>query len=229
MPVYNLTKNIDSESNSANFIDVGIHDNIVMDRVEFKQSPKGNYFLAFYFKDEEGKELSHTEWEPTDDDPKKLEDKITNQMKRVKHIATKFISEDDFVFDANDFKDFAEKTIKSLDGKYNNKKVRIKVVYSWNNYTSLPNYVPFIESMDIPKDKSNLSITSIDKMKKDQPDVETRVVSDDPFRNIDEDDTKDDRNQESLTNAEGELNPNKAFDDAKKENNPEGSNDDLPF
>ncbi|MFW6225672.1 MAG: hypothetical protein ACOC3V_01775 [bacterium] len=177
--MYNVNKNIDSETNATNFIDVGIHENVELDRVEYDVSPKGNKFLAFYFK-KDGKELSHTEWEPVDNDNKKLNDKINNQMKRVKHIATKFISEEEFEFNASDFEDFSNKVIEKLKGKYEGKKVRIKVVYNYNNYTSFPNYVPFIESMDIPKENSKLEISSIDKMTKDRPDTET-TITDNPF------------------------------------------------
>lgn len=179
--MYTVNKNIDSESNATNFIDVGIHENVELIEVRFDKSPKDNHFLAFKFKDSKGKELSHTEWEPVDPDSKKLADKIVNQTKRVKHIATKFVTEDDFTFDATDFQDFAHKTISVLTGKFEGKKVRIKVVYSWNNFTSLPNYVPFIESMSIPKEQSKLEITSIDKMTKDSPDSEKRVIGDNPF------------------------------------------------
>ena len=178
--MYNVNKNIDSEGRSANFVDVGIHEDVELKGVEYKTSPDaGNEFMVFHFE-KEGKTLSHTEWKPKDVDPEKLENKTNNQIKRVKHIVTKFISEEMYVFTATDFKSFCLNTIKLLGDSYVGKKVRIKVVYSFNNYTSLPNYVPFIEKMEVPKDQSKLEILSIDKMTKERADVEP-TVQQNPF------------------------------------------------
>jgi hypothetical protein len=61
----------------------------------------------------------------------------------------------------------------SLRRAYIGKKVRVKVTLNNSNYTSLPNYTPFIESMSVPKADSVLSInTAMDKMVKDRPDQE---------------------------------------------------------
>jgi len=178
--MYNVNKNIDSESSATNFLDVGIHEDVELKGVEYKISPKeGNEFMVFHFE-KDGKTLSHTEWKPKDVDPEKLENKTNNQIKRVKHIVTKFISEDSYVFVATDFKSFCTNTIKLLGNAYVGKKVRIKVVYSFNNFTSLPNYVPFIEKMEIPKTSSKLEILSIDKMTKEKADVEP-AVQENPF------------------------------------------------
>jgi len=186
--MYDVTLEINSETTGVNFIDVGIHENVKLTNVEYKESTEGNKFMVFTFE-KEGKTLPHTEWEPKDPDPVKLKNKKANQMKRVKHIVTKFIPEEAYVFKAEDFKSFCENTIKLLDDKFNNKLVRIKVVYSNNNYTSLPNYVPFIESMDVPKEKSKLEIISIDKMKRDRVDNEPKVESN-PFAGTESNDTQ---------------------------------------
>ena len=178
--MYNVNKNIDSESRSANFLDVGIHEDVELKGIEYKVSPDiGNEFMVFHFE-KDGKQLSHTEWKPKDVDPEKLENKTNNQIKRVKHIVTKFISEDLYVFEVNDFKSFCLATIKLLGNAYVGKKIRIKVVYSFSNYTSLPNYVPFIEKMEVPKEQSKLEILSIDKMTKERADVEPAVQTN-PF------------------------------------------------
>jgi hypothetical protein len=178
--MYNVNTKIDSESRSANFLDVGIHEDVELKGVEYKTSPEGgNEFMVFHFE-KDGKQLSHTEWKPKDVDPEKLENKTNNQIKRVKHIVTKFIPEDLYVFNATDFKSFCQNTIKLLGTSYVGKKVRIKVVYSFNNYTSLPNYVPFIEKMEVPKEQSKLEILSIDKMTKERADVEPQVQTN-PF------------------------------------------------
>ena len=172
--MYNVNKNIDSESRSTNFMDVGIHEDVALTGIEYKTSDAGNEFLVFHFE-KDGRKLDHTEWKPNDTDPDRLENKELNQIKRVKHIVTKFIPEDEYVFQASDFKTFCENTIRLLGSKYEGNKVRIKVIYSFNNYTSLPNYVPFIEKMEVPKEQSKLELLSIDKMTKDRADIETPV------------------------------------------------------
>ena len=170
--MYKVDKNVKSEARATNFLDVGIHEDVELVGVEYKVSPEGNNeFIVFHFE-KDGKKLSHTEWKPRDVDPDKLENKQANQIKRIKHIVTKYISEDVFVFEAADFKGFCDSTITLLGTSYVGKQVRLKVVYSFNNYTSLPNYVPFIEKMDTPVEKTKLEILSIDKMTKTQADVE---------------------------------------------------------
>lgn len=178
--MYNVNKNINSEGTSVNFLDVGIHENVELMSVEYKISPeKENEFMVFTFE-KDGKAVTHTEWKPKDQDPEKLENKTANQIKRVKHIVTKFVPEEVYEFNATSFKDFCEKTISILGDKYKGKKVRVKVIYNYSNYTALPNYVPFIESMDVPKEESKLDILSIDKMTKDRADNEP-VAQTNPF------------------------------------------------
>ena len=169
--MYNVNQNIDSESSGTSFLDVGIHEDTELINVEYKTSSEGNEFMVFTFE-KDNKKVTLTEWKPKDSDTERLEIKTTNQIKRVKHIVTKFIPEDQYVFEATDFKSFCENTIKLLGKNYVSKKVRIKVIYSWNNYTSLPPYTPFIEQMDISKENSKLEILSIDKMVKDVADKE---------------------------------------------------------
>lgn len=173
---YVINKSINSEARQTNFIDVGIHENVRLISVEYKISPNNNPFLVLTFE-KDGKTLIHTEYEPKDKDGNVLENKKLNQMKRLKHIATKFVSEDEFIIDEETFESFCNKFISLLKGKHETVDLRIKVVYSNKNYTSLPKYVPFIERMDV--DKSTLEILSIDKMTKDAPDKV--VVTQNPF------------------------------------------------
>lgn len=165
---YTVNKYIDSETRQVKFIDVGIHDNVELVSVEYKVSPNGNPFIVFTFE-KDGKRLTHTEYEPKDKDGNILENKKLNQLRRLRHIATKFMPEDEFEFEVETFEELGKEVVKRLTPKLKNTLVRIKVVYSNNNYTSLPRYVPFIERMDV--EKSSLEILSIDKMTKDSPDV----------------------------------------------------------
>lgn len=164
---YIVNKSINSEARQTNFIDVGIHENVELKSIEYKISPNGNPFLVLTFE-KDGKLLTHTEYEPKDKDGNILENKKLNQIKRLKHIFTKFVSEEEFTIEEETFEGFCKNIIRILNGKFEGKKVRIKVIYSDKNYTSLPKYVPFIEKMDV--EKSGLEILSIDKMSKDSPD-----------------------------------------------------------
>lgn len=171
------TKDIPADGRATNFMDVGIHENVELINIKYDQSPNNNKFIVFTFKDESGKELSHTEWEPTDKDETRLNQKITNQIKRIKHIAKRYMPEDSFDINASDFEGFALKTIQLFGDKFKGVKVRVKVVYSNSNYTSLPNYVPFIENMSVPKEETKLEILSIDKMVRDRADRETPTTN----------------------------------------------------
>lgn len=171
------TKDIPADGRTTNFMDVGIQENVELIDIRFDKSPNDNKFLVFKFKNERGQELSHTEWEPTDKDETRLNQKITNQIKRIKHIAKRYMPEDAFDINASDFEGFALKTIQLFGDKFKGVKVRVKVVYSNSNYTSLPNYVPFLENMSVPKEDSKLEILSIDKMVRDRADRETPVAN----------------------------------------------------
>lgn len=179
MSAYANLREIDSEVSSVNYMDPGIHDNCEMTRIVVDTSPNGNHFIAFYFEGEDGKTFSHTEWEPKETDPIKLESKTNNLLKRIKHIGTKYVSKE--VFEnivSTDFKSFCEGVVKTIGDKYKGLKVRLKVTYNNKNFTSFPNYVPFMETM--LSGKTKLNIRSIDKMVKDQADKEPSLVSN-PF------------------------------------------------
>ena len=186
MSKYSITPATKSEETSRNFIDVGIHENVELLNVRFDKSPSGNKFIVFEF-DKDGKALSHTEWEPKDNDPEVLKNKIENQMKRLKHIATKYMPADSVNLDADSFDELATKYIAILGNKFKGVKVRVKVVYSNSGFTTLPKYIPFIENMnDTPKEKSRLEIISIDKMTR-EPRPMNITTNNNPFDNTSED------------------------------------------
>lgn len=186
MSNYNVTATIPHEEVSARFMDAGIHDNVEMTKLEFGISPNGNKFLAFYFKNENGEIGSHTEWEPTNADPAKNAEKELNQISRVKQIARCFITNEEFVFSAVNFEDFAKQVIARLQPRIAGVKLRTKFVYSNGNFTSLPTYwkFRFIERMDNnnyygdkKSDKTSIRIlTGMDKMSKVTPDQIANVT-----------------------------------------------------
>ena len=193
MALYKMTKDLKGSFDGTPYLDSGIHENCELHRVEYGKSDKGNEFIAFYFKDIAGSQVSKTEWpvrmpeslanlspeayeKDTSSEKNMYESMVTNQMARIKHICVDsgFVEEDKFEFEANDFETFAQSIIKLLGDSFKNKKVRIKVIYDRNNFTSLPSYTRYvwIESMEVSKEDSKMRILSIDKMSRTQPDQE---------------------------------------------------------
>jgi hypothetical protein len=190
--IYNVTDKIESEVRSNNFMSPGIQENCELKHkdgithpIVYGESAKGKKFAAFHFINDKNETLIHTEWEPFDEDETKLANKTENQIKRFKHIITKYVPKTSFEgFVVQNFEEFVTKSKQILGNKYVGVKVRLKVTLNNANYTSLPNYTPFIELMSVPKSESVLSInTAMDKMVKDKPDVET-TNSPNPFATV---------------------------------------------
>lgn len=218
--MYNVTKDINSESRANNFMGPGIHDNVELKHSEegkypivYGESKKGNKFAAFHFVNDKGEVLVHTEYEPSDEDQEKLDNKTLNQIKRFKHIITKFVPDEKFIFEASDFKSFVEKSIQILGTSYVGKKLRIKVVLNSNDYTTLPNYVPFIENMEVAKSKLSIN-TAMDKVVKGRPDVEPTSQAN-PFTAIE------------VADAQGDYGVNGI--QATMDSDTNGTSEDLPF
>jgi len=173
-------------SDAASYMNAGIHENVVLTKVEYNISKNGNEFLAFYFNDEYGDSLSHTEYAPKprvpfeeldSKDKEAFYNRVNNQRKRIGQIVTSFISKDLYDFTSNSFKEFAETIVKLLQSSINNTKVRIKVVYNNKNFTTLPSYWKhrFIENMNIPKEESRIKLLDIDTLTKTKPNIISKV------------------------------------------------------
>ena len=176
---YSINQNtVVQEGNGSNIIPVGINEDCKLTGWEVKEATNGSIYLWFGFANESGATLSHTEWDVDPDrvTPKAGETqeeatdrKLSNLLQRIKHICTKFVDPDSFVIAATDWKSLCESVCSTLDGYKDDvlkTKVRLKVTYSWNDYASLPNYCPFVETMDIAKADSKLKINNIDKLEK---------------------------------------------------------------
>ena len=169
-------------------IPVGINDNCELISVGRYTASNGSDYLGFTFKDANGAELKQMEWDvdPSRVTPKPGESvdecvtrRVNQMLVRVKHIATKFVPENQFIVQGNNFGELIDSVVKMLaPSTYAGKKVRLKVVYSYNDYCSLPNFAPFVESMDT--DPSGLKINpKYDKMEKSVKNVEAEVESTD--------------------------------------------------
>jgi len=185
MSIYALTKDlINVEQKSRSFMNVGVHTNITLTEVVCETSKNGNPFLAFYFENEKGERASKTEWEVNANKPLETMNadekaayitKVNNQMGRIAAIAKCFISEEALLgINVADFTGFINRIKELLANKTQGIKLRIKIVYDYNDWATLPSYLkyPWIERMDlVPDDKTRMEIIDgIDKVVKSKPD-----------------------------------------------------------
>ena len=181
--LYEINDTNELKDQGGSFVDAGIVENLELDRIESKESKNGNKFLAFYFKDLSGSEVPKTEWAPKDEDPNKLKSKINKQMTRIHHmlVASGIMTKEELNIKADSFEDFGAQLVKVVGDKAKGIKLRAKVVYDNNNFTTLPNYTKYIwiEPMTVSKEESKIRLLSIDKMERVQPDVEKPAI--DPY------------------------------------------------
>ena len=174
-------------TNDISFIEGGINESLELDRIESKSSKNGNNFIAFYFKDQSGSEVSKTEWEPKDNDPKILQEKADRLMSRINHmlVDSGILQESEMNFEISSFDELGQKLIALAitSGKNKGKKIRAKVVYDNSGFTTLPNYTkyPWIEPMTISKEESKLRILGIDQVERITPDAQTSSANVNPF------------------------------------------------
>ena len=171
----------------------GIHDNISLMAVEFAAMKEGGEsVLLFHFEDgdentlrfplwavDESRTIAGNQANPrphnrdnkvhgyvkgaTVTDAEAVDIAYENFNKWAKHVATKFMTEEEYDFGAAaSYDDWAKKyvalfTPERLEA---GNPVRIKVVLNWEEkYSTMPKYPPFMESMAIvPRDQSKLRI-----------------------------------------------------------------------
>ena len=176
--MYDLTINIETEQSGLSYITPGIHENLRLAKpddsypIVYEKSKSNSEFIAFHFLNKEGQTFVHTEWIPSSDDSTILEKKQGNLVKRLLHIGKKLVDVSLFKqIKTNSFELLAKSYINIIGDSYKNKLFRGKIVYNNKNYTTFPNYVPFLESMSIPKEDSNLKMSGDDKVVKSKADV----------------------------------------------------------
>lgn len=181
MPKFDSTK-ASGEWNGSSYLEAGIYDNLTLTEIRVDKSKNGNNFIAFYFSDPNNNTVPKTEWEPKGEG-EELERKEMNIMERINHIAINsgLFTHEEFVIQADSFSDYIRKVKEKFEtkkDKWPQTKLRIKVVYDDNDYTTLPRYTKYtwLESMDIPKEQSKIKIIpNIDKMNRSNVSPDTNV------------------------------------------------------
>ena len=179
-----MTSDLLIEPKGQSYMPVGIHENVELTDIVVEDSKNGNPFICFYFTNEKGERVTKTEWpviaktsleEMSDAEKQAHMSKVNNQMSRICLIAGQFVDKSELIFNANSFKDFILRIKTIIGTRYAGVKLRLKVVYDYNDWATLPSYVkiPWIERMDkVTKEKSRITIVvGTDKMEKSSPDA----------------------------------------------------------
>jgi hypothetical protein len=176
--MYDLTINIETEQSGLAYVPTGIQENLRLAKIDgsypivYEKSKGSSEFIAFNFLNEEGQSFVHTEWLPKSDDSAILQKKEANLVKRLLHIGRKLVDASAFKqIKTESFELLAKSYINIIGNNYKGKLFRGKVVYNNKNFTTFPNYVPFLESMSVPKEESNLKMSGDDKVVKTKADV----------------------------------------------------------
>lgn len=150
----------------SKYMNTGINENVTLDKVEVKISPNGNKMFDITFVNEQGQTAVHTEWEPKMapwmKDKTDLERNQARQFKKMLQILLCFYKDEQINFEGEDFMSFANYIATMLNAADKTKKLRLKLVYNKDGYTTIPTAVDdtFIEPMDVTE--SNIKITAKD-------------------------------------------------------------------
>lgn len=161
---YSKEKAVKIEDFKSKYMPVGINENCSLVEASVKLSPTGKPILQINFENEDNQVLFHTEWEPRMggfiDTVEKLDDNMNKQYRRMLEILLCFYKDEEIDFNGEKFIDFANYVADKLNNADKSIKLRIKVVYNKDGYTTLPNSVSrkFIEPMTVSKENSEIVI-----------------------------------------------------------------------
>ena len=139
----------------SKYMNAGINEGVSIDKVEVKVSPNGNKMFDITFVNEQGQTAVHTEWEPKMapwmKDKSDLERNQARQFKKMLQILLCFYKDEQINFEGEDFMSFANYIATMLNAADKTKKLRLKLVYNKDGYTTIPTLVDdiFIEPMDL--------------------------------------------------------------------------------
>ena len=166
--------NVESNSTGGVMPAVGIQENCELVNVTLNMDQGGR--LDFEFKQSNGASVKHAEF-PANPDYGDVEKQAIDVSRRVKHIATKFMPEADFVIDnVTTFAEYGNKVIALFGKKYAGRKFRMLFIYK-GKYVSLPKYPNFIEPMEIAASSTNIYISEWNKKKLVKPEPDAPVGS----------------------------------------------------
>lgn len=151
----------------SKYMNAGINENVTLDKVEVKVSPNGNKMFDITFVNEQEQIAIHTEWEPKMapwmKDKSDLERNQARQFKKMLQILLCFYKDEQINFEGEDFMSFANYIATMLNAADKSKKLRLKLVYNKDGYTTIPTAVDdiFIEPMDVIESKIQITAKDV--------------------------------------------------------------------
>lgn len=151
----------------SKYMNAGINEGVSIDKVEVKVSPNGNKMFDITFINEQGQTAVHTEWEPKMapwmKDKSDLERNQARQFKKMLQILMCYYTDEQINFEGEDFMSFANYIATMLNAADKTKKLRLKLVYNKDGYTTIPTAVDdtFIEPMDVAESKIQITAKDI--------------------------------------------------------------------
>lgn len=144
----------------SKYMPAGINENVCIEKVEVKTSPQGNKMFDITFINKQGQTAVHTEWEPKMapwmKDKSDLERNQARQYKKMMQILLCFYKDEQINFEGESFVEFANWVATMINAADKSKKLRLKLVYNKDGYTTLPTAVDdaFIEPMELADGES---------------------------------------------------------------------------
>ena len=151
----------------SKYMNAGINEGVSIDKVEVKVSPNGNKMFDITFINEQGQTAVHTEWEPKMapwmKDKSDLERNQARQFKKMLQILMCYYTDEQINFEGEDFMSFANYIATMLNAADKTKKLRLKLVYNKDCYTTIPTAVDdtFIEPMNVTESKIQITAKDI--------------------------------------------------------------------
>ena len=151
----------------SKYMNAGINEGVSIDKVEVKVSPNGNKMFDITFINEQGQTAVHTEWEPKMapwmKDKSDLERNQARQFKKMLQILMCYYTDEQINFEGEDFMSFANYIATMLNAADKTKKLRLKLVYNKDGYTTIPTAVDdtFIEPMSVTESKIQITTKDI--------------------------------------------------------------------
>ena len=151
----------------SKYMNAGINEGVSIDKVEVKVSPNGNKMFDITFINEQGQTAVHTEWEPKMapwmKDKSDLVRNQARQFKKMLQILMCYYTDEQIKFEGEDFMSFANYIATMLNAADKTKKLRLKLVYNKDGYTTIPTAVDdtFIEPMSVTESKIQITAKDI--------------------------------------------------------------------
>lgn len=164
------TASVNNNDFNSSYMEVGINTNVELKDVSIEKTPNGKDFIRFTFI-KDNKTVNFTEWKneknmwiKTDEDLQKQDDKQFGRLLQLLNCYIKEIPD----FEGNSFIEMINWVKLQLENamKTTNEKLRLKVIYDKNGYTTVSKYGIYVEPMSIKDEESQIKLFKNDLMER---------------------------------------------------------------